>query len=132
MRRCRLETEALLRVVFVVVAAAVVVVLARWRPARRPVPLTILGNLQGPGVFLFTSDSCGSCHAAREVYSDVLGPDGFTEHTWEADAALLSRLGVEEIPVATVIDASGTEIASFRLIPKRSPLARAARKMLQS
>ena len=81
---------------------------------------------------MFTSDACDSCHAAREVYLDVLGVNGFTEHTWEADAALLSRLGVEEIPVATVIDAVGAEIASFRLVPRRSTLARAARKITLS
>ena len=113
----------------VLVAVILVLVVARARPAFRPKPLSIAGNLDGPGVFLFTSETCDSCVAARAVYVDVLGEDGFVEHSWEAQASLLTRLGVEEIPVGTVLGADGTEIAAFRLIPRRRALARAVRKM---
>lgn len=121
--------DIVVRLLVVAVAVLVVVVVARYRPQKPAKPLATAGNLDGPGVFLFTSATCDSCHAAREVYDEVLGPDGYTEHTWEDDAGLLSRLGVEEIPVGTVIDAAGAEVVGFRLIPNRRALARAARRI---
>jgi len=121
-----LEAELVVRLALVIAAVVLVVVVARYRPARRAAPLAVEGNLEGPGVFLFTSEDCDSCTVARQVYVDVLGPDGFTELSWEAEPALLTRLGVEEIPVGSVIDDAGVEVASFRLIPSRRRLARAA------
>ena len=124
-----MESDVLARIVVVGVSVGLILAVARIRPHRRPTRLKVHGNLSGPGVFLFTSDACDSCHAARAVYADVLGEDGFTEHTWEAEPALLTRLGVEEIPVATVLNAHGDEIASFRLVPKPAAVARAVRRM---
>ncbi len=124
-----MEADAIVRVAVVAVAALAVVGIARFRPARRPAPLRIAGNLEGPGVFLFTSEDCDSCSVARQVYVDVLGADGFTELSWEGEPALLTRLGVQEIPVGSVVNAEGEEVASFRLIPDRRRLARAARSV---
>ncbi len=78
---------------------------------------------------MFTSAGCDSCEVARAAYREVLGDDGFTELSWDDQPALLSRLGVEEIPTGTVIDAAGREVASFRLVPPRRSLARAARSV---
>jgi hypothetical protein len=123
-----LEADGIIRLVVVVVAVVLIVAVARVRPEHKPVALNIKGNLEGPGIFLFTSETCDSCEAARAIYRDVLGADGFTEISWDTEPALLTRLGVEEIPVGTVLDGSHSEIASFRLVPSRRALARAGRQ----
>lgn len=124
-----MENDLLIRILVVFGSGGLVIAVARWRPRRPPAPLHVGDDLRGPGVFLFTADSCDSCDAARAVYTNVLGRGGFIEYTWEAEPALLTRLGVEEIPVATVLNVAGDEIASFRLVPKPRALARAVRKM---
>ena len=126
--RFLLETETILRLLVVVLAASIVLGVARYRREPKAKALSVDGNISGPGVFLFTSASCDSCAAARSVYRDVLGEAGFVEISWESDPGLLTRLGVEEIPVAIVLDATDKVVADFRLIPKRSRLARAARR----
>ena len=127
--RSPLESELVVRGLVVLAVVVGVLIIARVRPSRRPAALSISGNLEGPGVFLFTSEQCDSCSAARDVYRTVLGEGGFVEHSWDSDSALLTRLGVQEIPVGTVIDSEGIEIASFRLVPRPGALARAVRKM---
>ena len=112
-----------------VVAAAAVVVVARLRPGRRRRSLRVEGNLEGPGVYLFTASACDSCDSARSVYVDELGASGFTELTWEEQPGLLTRLGVGEIPVSTVLDSSGQEVGSFVGVPPRRALRRALRRM---
>ena len=124
-----MSNDVLLRLVVVVVAAAVVIGVARFRPRRRRWPLKVEGNLTGPGVYLFTAAACDSCDAARAVYVGVLGEQGFTELTWDDHPELLTGLGVAEIPVSTVLDASGHELCSFVGVPRRAGLRRAVRKM---
>ena len=117
------------RLVAVVVVAGVVVAIARRRPRRRGPALRIEGNLEGPGVYLFTASACDSCDSARAVYLEELGSDGFTELTWEDRPGLLTRLGVGEIPASTVLDSSGREVDSFVGIPPRRGLRKAMRRM---
>ena len=121
--------DILARLVVVAAAAALVVGIARFRPRRRHRPLQVEGNLAGPGVYLFTAGACDSCDSARAVYEQVLGKDGFTEFTWEDHPELLARLGVVEIPVGTVLDASGRPVGSFAQVPRRGALRRAVRRM---
>ncbi len=118
----------LTRVLVVVAAGLLVLAIARFRPPPKAKPLTIEGNLTGPGVFLFTSETCDSCADARAFYTKVLGDGGFVEITWESDPALLTRLGVWEIPVGTVLGSTGEVLGNFRMIPKRAALQRAARR----
>jgi hypothetical protein len=124
-----LEADLAARLVVVTVAVAVVVVVGRFRSRRRPAPLNVKGNFESPGVHLFTSETCDSCDVARRRYRQVLGEHGFVEHSWEDEPALLERLGVEEIPVGTVIGEGGSEIASFRLVPNVRALRRAAARL---
>ena len=119
----------MLRLLVVVLAAAVVVGIARFRPRRDRSTLRVQGNLAGPGVYLFTAAACDSCDSARAVYVRVLGEDGFTELTWEDRPELLTRLGVAKIPVSTVLDAAGREVRSFVGAPRPAALRRAAWKM---
>jgi len=124
-----LDSDLVLRLLVVIVAAGVVVAVARLRPRRRGRSLRTGGNLEGPGLYLFTASACDSCDSARSVYVDVLGEDGFTEFTWEDRPSLLTRLGVGEIPVSTVLDSTGREVGSFVGVPPRRALRRAARRM---
>lgn len=102
---------------------------ARFRLRRRPPPLRVEGNLEGPGVYLFTASACDMCGEARAVYRRVLGEGGFTELTWEEHPYLFTDLGVEGIPRGAVVDAAGREAASFSGAPRPAALRRAARKM---
>ena len=80
-------------------------------------------------MYLFTASACDSCDSARSVYVEELGASGFTEFTWEDRPGLLTRLRVGEIPVSTVLDASGRELGSFVGVPPRRALRRAVRRM---
>lgn len=126
---CRLDSDLAFRLVAVVVVAAMVVAVARFRPRRRGPALRVEGNLEGPGVYLFTASACDSCDSARAVYLEELGADGFTELTWDDRPGLLTRLGVGEIPVSTVLDFSGREVDSFLGVPPRRALRKAMRRM---
>ena len=120
--------EVWLRLLAVGLAVVLVVGAARFRPRHRPPPLSVEGNLEGPGVYLFTSSACDSCGEARAVYTEVLGEGGFTELTWEEHPYLLTDLGVEGIPRGAVVDASGQEAAAFSGVPGAAALRRAVRK----
>lgn len=124
-----MDSDLALRLVVVVVAVAVTVAVARFRPRSRGTGLRIEGNLEGPGVYLFTASACDSCDSARSVYMAELGSSGFTELTWEDRPGLLVRLGVRDIPVGTVLDSSGREVGSFVGVPPRRALRRAVRRM---
>ena len=124
-----MDSDLAFRLVTVVVVAAVVAAVARFRPRRRGRALRVEGNLEGPGVYLFTASACDSCDSARSVYVEELGATGFTELTWEERPGLLTRLGVGEIPVGTVLDSSGREVDSFVGVPPRRALRRAMRRM---
>ena len=63
------------------------------------------GNLDGPGVYLFTAAGCDACDEARLVYRKVLGESGFIERTWEEHSDLLARVGVADIPSGAVVGA---------------------------
>ena len=119
----------MLRLLVVVLAVAVVVGLARFQPRRPRSMLRVAGKLAGPGVYLFTAAACDACDSARAVYSQILGDDGFTELTWDDHPELLTSLGVTEIPVSTLLDASGREVGSFVQTPRPAALRRAVRKM---
>ena len=124
-----MDSDVAVRLVPVLVAAGLVVAVARYRPRRRGRPLRVEGNLEGPGVYLFTASACDSCDSARSVYVSELGAAGFTELTWEDRPGLLTRLGVADIPVGAVLDSSGREVGSFVGIPPRGALRRAVRRM---
>lgn len=124
-----MDSDLALRLVAVLAAVAVVVAAARFRPRDRGAGLRTEGNLEGPGVYLFTASACDSCDSARSVYVEELGSSGFTELTWENQPGLLTRIGVREIPVSTVVDSSGREVGSFVGVPPRRALRRAVRRM---
>lgn len=117
------------RLLVVLAAAGVVAAVAGFRPKRPRNPLYVEGNLDGPGVYLFTAAGCDACDAARLAYREVLGESGFTERSWEEHPDLLTRVGVDEIPVGAVVGADGKQVASFVQVPRPMALRRAVRKM---
>lgn len=123
-----MDSEFLVRLLLILATAAVLVGIARFRPARRAWILRVEGNLTGPGVFLFTAAACDSCRPARTACRRILGDNGFEEYTWEDHPDLLTRLGVAEVPSGSVLDASGAEVGSFVGVPSRLRLRWAVRK----
>ncbi|MCY4622105.1 MAG: hypothetical protein OXD34_09795 [bacterium] len=117
------------RLLVVLLAAGVVAAVAAFRPKRPRTPLSVEGNLDGPGIYLFTAAACDACDEARRVYRQVLGDSGFTERSWEEHSDLLTRIGVAEIPVGAVVGADGRQVASFVRVPRPMALRRAVRKM---
>ena len=117
------------RLLVVLAAVGVVAAVALYRPRRPRPPLSVYGNLGGPGVYLFTAARCDACDEARHVYREVLGESGFTERTWEEHPDLLTRVGVAEIPVGAVVGAGGELVDSFVQVPRPGALRRAVRKM---
>ena len=121
--------DFVVRLLVVLLAVGVVAVAAVRRPRRPRTPLSVEGNLAGPGVYLFTAAGCDACDEARLVYREVLGESGFTERSWEEHSDLLARVGVADLPVGAVVGADGRQVASFVQVPKPPALRRAVRKM---
>jgi hypothetical protein len=72
-----------------------------WR--RRPFESTGLE----PGIHLFSSESCGSCHRARSVIERT--GLSFSEHTYESAARVLEENRIDRVPsVAWVPSAGGS------------------------
>jgi len=124
-----LSSDALVRLLVVLLAAVLVVLVARFRPRLRGSSLRVEGSLKSPGAYLFTATACDSCDAARSAYVKEMGESGFTELTWEDHPDTLTRLGVTEIPAGSVLDAHGREVGSFVGVPRRRALRRAVRRM---
>lgn len=117
------------RLLVVLAAAGAVAAVAVFRPKRPRTPLSVEGNLDGPGVYLFTAAGCDACDEARLVYRKVLGESGFIERSWEEHSDLLARVGVADLPLGAVVGADGKQVASFAQVPKQPALRRAVRKM---
>lgn len=60
-----------------------------------------------PGIHFFSSGTCAECTPARMVLVERLGANGFVEHTWEADSAVLEALGIDAVPATLVVDKAG-------------------------
>ncbi len=117
-------SEIWLRLAGVVGAAAVGLAwawVARRRAATRPRKVRMPGL--GPGVFLFTSETCESCTPAREAVARHLGSDGFREIVWEQEPAMFDRYAVARVPTVVRLDAEGNGVA-FEGVPDRTTLDR--------
>lgn len=111
----------------VVVLAIVVARLAgRWsRPAHPPIALTGLGR--EPGVVMFTSTDCTTCHDARARVESLGVP--FREVTYELEQKRFEAAGVVAVPLTVVVDAGGQVLAQFTGVPPRRALARAVARV---
>lgn len=60
------------------------------------------------GIYLFTSSTCPDCGPVRDALSNHIGPDGYTELSWEGDRALFESLRIDAVPATMVVDDAGT------------------------
>ena len=117
------------RVVIVLVAAVIVIVVMRLagrlrRPSHPSIDLGDIGPR--PGVVLFTSTDCTNCKEALAVVGS-LGVE-VREITWELEPGIFESVGVEAVPLVTVVDAVGhTELLAAG-VPRRGALRRAVRR----
>ena len=117
----------MIRLLLVLAGVLTVTVVGRYRHRPR-FTLRVEGNLDGPGVYLFTAAGCDTCEEARIVHRQVLGANGYTEISWEEHSDLLSRVGVTDIPLSVVVGSNGQGV-TLPDIPKPRALRRAAKKM---
>lgn len=118
--------DILLRAAVVVAAAATGVAvarLARRRAARRPRPVRMPGL--GPGLVLFTSETCDSCAPARAVIQGRFGARGYREVVWERQPGLFDRYAVGKVPTLVWLEADGNGVA-WEGIPDDRLVARLA------
>ena len=101
-------------------AASVAAMLARrgraWR--RRVFEPSDLG----PGIHLFSSESCSSCARARSVIEE--SGLSFAEHTYEEQAGLLEENGITRVPTVAWVPADGGDGWAAEGVPTARSLAR--------
>ncbi len=117
------------RVVIVLVAAVIVIVVMRLanrfqRPSHPPIDLGDVGPR--PGVVLFTSTDCTNCKEALAVVGS-LGIE-IREITWELEPGVFESVGVEAVPLVTVLDAGGHVELLAAGVPRHRALRRAVRR----
>ncbi|MFP3915105.1 MAG: hypothetical protein ACLFWM_09540 [Actinomycetota bacterium] len=95
------------RLLVVAAVAAVVVALAVLLRRRPLVRRRRLGRTDlPPGLYLLTSDGCGTCGRARErlVRRDM----AHTELSWEKNPEVFETLGIDAVPSVVRIHEDGT------------------------
>lgn len=109
----------------VVFAVAVAALAGRWsRPSHPRVDLS--GLTLDPGVVMFTSTDCSTCHEARTIAAELDVP--VREVTHELEPAKFEAAGVVAVPLTVVVSAGGDVVAQFTGVPRRRALQRAARR----
>lgn len=125
----------------VLVAAVVAGVAFAVQRGQRPAPTTVAGappasldrsEFRAPQapllIAVFTSATCSSCDAVWAELAGYESPRVATQNIeFGAEAALHERYGIESVPTAVVVDASGETQAAFV-----GPLGADHRQVLQS
>lgn len=83
-------------------AAIAAIVMRRGRAWRRRSFESV--DLE-PGLHLFSSESCGSCRRARSMIERT--GLSFSEHTYESEAVLLEKHGIDRVPSVVWVPAGG-------------------------
>lgn len=116
-----------LRIGVIVVAILLVIaasrLVARWqRPSHPAIDLGDFGPR--PGLVMFTSTDCVNCTEALGIVRSLDIP--YREVTWELEPALFDQIGVEAVPLITIVDAAGTVKLLAAGVPRRRSVERAA------
>jgi hypothetical protein len=90
-----------------VVGATLLVVFVSWLVRRRPAGRSLNHTGLRPGVYLFTSRTCGDCDGARLRLGGRLGAGGFTEVEWEMEPELFNELAIDRVPSTLVVSPDG-------------------------
>jgi glutaredoxin len=106
----------------VLVAGIVAWIIGRFR--RPPHPrVTVRDVGDRPGVVMFTSTTCTTCHEARSMLEALAIP--FREVTSELESVRFEDWGVVAVPLTVVIDRDGAVVGTFTGVPHRRLLRRA-------
>ena len=92
-----------IRLAIVTVAAVGAFALVRTAGSRETRPRSVETGDLNPGVYLFTSSTCGDCDTARLSLQAALDTHGFDEIRWEDDPETFERLGVGAVPATLVV-----------------------------
>ena len=119
-----------LRIGLVIAAILVVIVvsrlIARWqRPAHPPIDLGDFGPR--PGVVVFTSTDCANCREALAIVRSLDVP--YREVTWELEPGVFDGIGIEAVPLTTVVDDAGGVQLLAAGVPRKRSVKRAAVKV---
>jgi hypothetical protein len=103
---CARVDEPVIRIGVVAVLLAGSTLVGWWwsrRPSSRRVSLPGLG----PGVVVFTSETCSACEMVAGSLDDRLGRSGYRRVRWEDDPATFDHHGIGRVPVVVVLEADG-------------------------
>ena len=92
----------------VIGALALAVAIGLWqRRAVRGPERVISETRLDPGLYLFTSQACPTCAAARSTLEESVGLDGFSEFVWEAEPGRFAALGISAVPAVLLVAEGG-------------------------
>lgn len=95
-----------LRVAVVAAAFLIAVGIAMARRGNRRPVRSIRSLDLAAGVYLFTSEGCSTCEAARSKMDGSLS-DEYTELVWEREPERFHALGVDAVPSVLIVDGKG-------------------------
>ena len=103
--------DTLLRLVVVLIGTLMVVAVSAVLKirARRP-SRAVTGSGLAPGIYLLSSGNCGECVSARALLDRSVGPDRYTEITWEAEPGEFDRLRITEVPSTLLVAEDGSAV----------------------
>lgn len=118
------DTTVRLVVVFVAIAAALVIAVIATKVKRPIHPVITVGDVgDRPGVLLFTSTDCGTCREAIAVLQDE--SIAFREVTYDLEPHRFETWTVFAVPLTVVVDAEGEVLKMMSGVPPRRALRRA-------
>ncbi len=109
----------------VVLALAVAAIATRLRKPMHP-SVVVNDLADRPGIVLFTSTDCSRCKKAISRLKEA--GLGFREVTYELEPHQFESWGVVAVPLAVVVDGSGTATGVLSGVPSARALRAAATK----
>ncbi|MEE9178483.1 MAG: hypothetical protein V3U46_08645 [Acidimicrobiia bacterium] len=95
-------------VVGALIVAGVATLVLRSRAKGEPRKLAATGLAQG--IYLFTSKACPDCRHVRGMLDDALGPEKYTELSWELEPGMFHELGVDGVPGTLIVEVDGSGV----------------------
>lgn len=94
----------------VITAVVTIALLIAWAVERRRsiAPRKLDETDLGPGVYLFTSETCRDCVPARQSLLTALGEEGFTEFAWAESPEVFERLEISHVPASMIVAENGS------------------------
>lgn len=99
--------EIWIRVLLVSIVVGVAGGLGLLQRGRGYRPTQLASSSFEPGIYLFASNSCSTCPAARSTMIEAIGAKAFSEVVWERDPAQFELAGVDSVPTVMIVDGNG-------------------------